>query len=98
MKKIVINALSARSGGGHSYIWNLFKHFPINHNFQIYLLTSKKNDLKFIEKIKNVKVYYIKDKGPFIRMLWENIMLPLFCLRNKIDLVFSLVDCFQLLT
>ena len=63
MKKIVINALSARSGGGHSYIWNFFKHFPINHNFQIYLLTSKKSDLKFIEKIKMSKFTISKIKA-----------------------------------
>ena len=56
MKKIVINALSARSGGGIIHL-ELTKHFPINQTSNIFI-NLKKNDLKFIEKLKMSSLLY----------------------------------------
>ena len=41
MKRIAINALSARGGGGQTYIWNLFLHLPKEIDFKnIFIYTS----------------------------------------------------------
>ena len=88
MKRIAINALSARSGGGQTYIWNLFLHLPKEIDFKIFLFISPSKKMSFLNKRNDIKLIYVKDRGPLFRIIWENTILPFYLLYNKIDLIF----------
>ena len=88
MDTIAINALSARGGGGETYIRNLFNHFPNKNDFKVYLFISHKILIPNLENEKKIKVIFIKDRGPIFRIIWENTLLHLYILIYKIDLVF----------
>ena len=51
--KIMINALSARRGGGQTYIQNLLEHFPVNGVDEVVILAPQA--LKLSSKYFNVR-------------------------------------------
>ena len=92
MKRIAINALSARGGGGITYLWNLFSHIPKNLKIQTFLFISINEKYDVIESLKdynNIKVILIPYKNPIIRIIWENTYFLYILKKYKIDLLFS---------
>lgn len=85
---IVINALSARRGGGQTYVKNLLEnsHF-LKEEHKIYLLAP--SSLKFPDSsvITKIETKWPLN-NPFIRSFWEKCIFPLILKRLKADLLF----------
>lgn len=78
---IVINAFSARRGGGKTYLRNLLNYCPADENVRVTLLISSASQIEVEHtQIKVHKVSFPVD-NPFMRALWERYVLPGF-LRN----------------
>ena len=88
MKRIAINALSARRGGGSTYLWNLFRNLPKNFNCELYLFISPSKKIEFLKNIKNINIIFIPEKGPIYRVFWENTFFLYFIIKFKINIVF----------
>ena len=84
---IVVNALSARRGGGITYLINLFEGIREVSDFEFVVLTS--NRFKYSEKgnIKNHRVSRLTD-NPVFRGVWERIYLKRFLRRIGADILF----------
>ena len=87
--KILINALSARRGGGQTYLQHLLKNVPKDHGVEIILLSP--DSLQF-SSIKN-NVRRLKLPGylighPILRTSWEMLFLPYILRRLSIDVLF----------
>lgn len=77
MKNIVINVLSALSGGGQTNIINLLQYFPKDCN--VILIVNTKNKRLFNKyKSENVKIIESKfaSKNLLFRLFWERFFLP----------------------
>jgi len=86
--KILINAVSARLGGGQTYIRNLLSLDRYEGVEAIYIL---KSEGLLITKHKQVFEILVKDaivKSPFIRAFWENISIPNYISELDIDVYF----------
>jgi glycosyltransferase involved in cell wall biosynthesis len=85
--KILINALSARRGGGQTYLQHLLNNVPEDNEIEIILLSP--DSLKLISPKNNVRrlelpAYLIR--YPILRTFWEMYALPniLRCLRVNV--------------
>ncbi len=91
--KIMINALSARRGGGQTYIQNLLEHFPVNGVDEVVILAPQA--LKLSSKYFNVRRINAPKaivENPLFRGLLELFFLPRL-LKKIVQMYFSaLVD------
>lgn len=85
--KIVINAFSARLGGGQTYLVNLLKHIPQHDNLRIIVLAPA--DLKLPEHpaISRYAPSYSLN-NPLVRTAWEKLLLPSYLRKVKADVLF----------
>ena len=85
---IFIDALSARNGGGITYIQNLLDHIPKDKRLKIYI--SFQGELISYAKDSRVKRYvpYWPIFNPFLRGIWQFIILPFILKKLKIDTLF----------
>ena len=85
--RIAINALSARKGGGITYLMNLFEGFGDNKEAEFFVLTS--NSIQFSDRsnVKHVKARW-PTINPLTRSLWESIFLPIYLRKIKADILF----------
>jgi glycosyltransferase involved in cell wall biosynthesis len=89
---IALNALSARGGGGVSAFINLFaaldKIDKVN-NYTVYV-SAKQNEIitAIPDSFKKVSIDYLIS-NPFVRILWEQIVFPLYLLINRTDILYS---------
>ena len=77
MKNVVINVLSALSGGGQTNIHNLLQYFPKDYN--VTLIVNTKNKKIFSNyKSGNIKIIESKfaSKNLLFRLIWEKFILP----------------------
>ena len=86
---LVINALSARRGGGKTYLYNLLKHN--NHTYPIsikLLVDSKERD--FFPESPNVEIIPCEwaSHGIIHRVIWEKFVLPKLLAEWKADVFF----------
>lgn len=85
---IVINAFSARRGGGKTYLRNLLQYCPDDDNVTITLLISPKSKIKVDSgKINIPKIKFPVD-NPFMRIIWEKFVLPRFLRKQNTDVFF----------
>jgi glycosyltransferase involved in cell wall biosynthesis len=86
--RIFINALSARQGGGQTYLQNLLKHIPTEKNFQIFILVQPSFYLSDLpSNVKLITKKYLEN--PILRAIWEESLLISMLKQLKIDLFFS---------
>jgi glycosyltransferase involved in cell wall biosynthesis len=86
--RIFINALSARLGGGQTYLLNLLKHVPQGSDFQVYLLVQPSFHLPDLPP-NVVRIEQGALENPFLRAAWEELRLVPLLKKLKIDLFFS---------
>ncbi len=81
--KIMINALSARRGGGQIYIQHLLEYFPKNSVDEVVILAPKalKLSLKSFN-IRRLNSPEVIITNPFFRALWELLYLPRLLKKN----------------
>lgn len=88
--KILINALTAKQGGGQTYLANLIKHFPSTNDTYFYILCAKFNESLF-QSNNNISLIVLGTlfKNTLFRTLYETFVLPFFVLYNRFDLYYQ---------
>lgn len=85
--KIVINALSARLGGGQTYLKNLLAHLPEQPDLTILVYAPPTLRLPEDRRIHR-RVTSWPTENPVLRTLWEKIVLPRILSREKAQILF----------
>ena len=87
-KRIVVNALSARQGGGQTYVMNLLESLPERSAAQIFILAP--DTLSLPLRKKNVTKIHVKwpVENPFTRAIWEWFYLPKLLKQLDADVLF----------
>lgn len=85
--KIVINALSARRGGGQTYLLNLLRNLEPSAGMEIYVFASKSLRLPEHSKITRLEVGW-STENPVFRTLWEIFLLPIILKKMNADVLF----------
>ena len=84
--RVVINALSARLGGGQTYLHNLLQHVP--EDWQIWLLAPASlvmhGHSETVHRI-DVPAYL---ENPLLRAIWERLRLPRLLCELEADVLF----------
>ncbi|CAM5200139.1 D-inositol-3-phosphate glycosyltransferase [Castellaniella denitrificans] len=85
--KIVINALSARLGGGQTYLKNLLAHLPDWPELEVLIYAPSSLDLPMDSRIHR-KVTAWPTNNPLLRSIWERIFLPRILEQEMADVLF----------
>ncbi|WHS55292.1 MULTISPECIES: glycosyltransferase family 4 protein [Pseudomonas] len=85
--KIVINALSARLGGGQTYLINLFQFVPAHEDLEILVFAPKSLKLPSHPKVRRVEPTW-PTENPLVRALWEKWVLPSILKLEQADVLF----------
>ena len=86
--RILINAFSARLGGGQTYLLNLLHRVPQDAGWKVFVLCSDKLDLTGLPKnVERVESNLNLD-NPFRRALWERLNLGKLASKLKVELLF----------
>ena len=86
--RIFINALSARLGGGQTYLMNLLKHVPQEDNLQVFVLVQPSFHLSDLP-CNVVRLEQASLENPLLRAVWEETRLVTLLKQLNIDLFFS---------
>lgn len=87
--RILVNGLSARLGGGQTYLVNLLRNLPTDASFEVSLLCPDNFDLSGVsDAVKRVPSGYGLD-NPFRRALWEARHLGALARSLRADMLFS---------
>lgn len=85
--RIVINACSAKLGGGKTYLRNLLARLPDRSDLDIHIFCPA--DLQLPEDVRIKRASTIWPTGnPILRAIWEKIALPGYLLREKAQILF----------
>ena len=85
---VLINALSARQGGGQTYITNLLDHLPPCAPITIYVLAPDTLTLPSDDpRIRRIPVRWPLE-NPFLRAVWEKFRLPALLSQFGADVLF----------
>ena len=85
--KLVINALSARLGGGQTYLKNLFAHLPAQPDLDIILYAQQSLQLPEDRRIRRPTTLW-STKNPILRTAWEKLVLPRVLANEKAQVLF----------
>jgi glycosyltransferase involved in cell wall biosynthesis len=85
--KIVVNAYSARLGGGQTYLRNLFAHLPARSDLEVLVFAPAALDLPAHPQVRRVHSCW-PTTNPLARVLWERWALPDFLRRERADVLF----------
>lgn len=85
--KIVINAYSARQGGGQTYLVNLLSHLPKHDALQLEVFAPEQLKLPAHPNIKRVQTSW-PTENPLLRAVWEIWALPLYLKETGADVLF----------
>ena len=88
---ILINAISARLGGGQTYLVNLLTRIPLDEGLKVFLLAP--DSLEIVDmsaKVTRLDVPKFLVTSLIWRSLWEKYTLPSILKENQIDILFSL--------
>lgn len=84
---VVINAFSARQGGGQTYLINLLNHLPVDQTLKVFVFTDKSISLPEDPRLKRVETLW-PVANPIARLFWEKFILPFFLIYIKADVLF----------
>ncbi|MGH8549275.1 MAG: glycosyltransferase, partial [Methylococcales bacterium] len=85
--KIVVNALSARLGGGQTYLVNLLRHIPDRDDLSILVFAPEDLDLPEHPRVRRLSPSW-PTKNPLLRTVWEKFMLPRFLRSQGAEILF----------
>ena len=90
--KILINALSAKLGGGQTYLVNFLHNIPADFPHEIIFLCGTFNEADFRAECGS-SVRMIRkgawSKNSLLRTLWEKFLLPRYLKKNHVDVYFQ---------
>ena len=84
---VFINALSARLGGGQTYLQNLLENIENFNGDKIYILAQESLNIPSHNKIERICAFGLT-KSPIIRAVWEFFFLHKILKRLKVNVVF----------
>jgi glycosyltransferase involved in cell wall biosynthesis len=86
---ILVNAISARLGGGQTYVANLLARIPVGENLRVFLLAPENLNLTAMpENFTKLIVPEYLVTNLVRRTLWEKFSLPKVLVEQKIDVLF----------
>jgi len=85
---IVINAFSARRGGGKTYLRNILMYLPQKKNLKVTVLTSLNSKFNFNHSNIEVKKIKFPVENPLFRIVWETFILPFYLRKINTDVFF----------
>lgn len=85
--KVVVNALSARLGGGQTYLRNLLSHIPDTPNLEIIIFAPDDLVPQADRRIRCLQAGW-PTENPYFRSIWERLLLPAFLRREGADVLF----------
>lgn len=85
--KIVINAFSARQGGGQTYLINLLSHLPDDPHLELEVFAPSRLKLPDRHAIRRVNSHW-PTENPLSRALWERWILPKYLEKTRADVLF----------
>jgi len=85
--KIVINAFSARVGGGKTYLTNLLSELPADPDLEIHLFAQPDLPFPADSRIRRIATAW-PVTNPLLRTFWERFALPGYLRRVKADVLF----------
>ena len=85
--KIVINALSARLGGGQTYLKNLMAHLPANLDLDILIFAPPSLRLPEDKRIRQGRTFW-PVVNPILRTFWEIFVFPRILAKEKAQVLF----------
>src|SRR5579862_4350839 len=93
---VLLNALSARHGGGQTYVTNLVHHLPTDDFFKLYVLAP--DSLALPEDNPRINKICVKwpVENPFVRAMWERVHLPELVAQLQANVLFcpgGLIGC-----
>jgi len=86
---ILINAMSARLGGGQTYVNKLVEHIPDGFEGTVYIISP--DNLKFDHLDENVERLVVSRhviNNVLLRTFWEKLILPVILRKLEIDILF----------
>jgi glycosyltransferase involved in cell wall biosynthesis len=84
---IVINAFSARRGGGQTYLMNLLRYTEEYHDMNVFIMAPASLSLPEHPRIFRVPIDW-PTENPLLRTYWERILLPRLLMNMKADVLF----------
>lgn len=88
--RVLINALSARLGGGQTYLVNLLDNLPIDNNLEIFLYAPSSLSINKDKRI-NLCSTVFPTTNPLLRAMWERMVLPSILKKKILIYYFALV-------
>ena len=85
--KIVINAMSARLGGGRTYLVNLLAHLPTQAHVQLLVFAPDDLEMPADPRVQRVRTAW-PTSNPLLRALWERVALPASLRRGGAQVLF----------
>lgn len=85
--KIIINAFSARQGGGQTYLKNLLARLPEAPALEVLVFAPASLALPEDPRVRRVTTAW-PTTNPLLRTLWEKMRLPAFLRREAADVLF----------
>ncbi len=87
-RKVLLNALSARRGGGQTYVVNVLRFLPEEASAEVFVLAPHSLPLPTDRRnIKKVPVNWPVE-NPFVRAAWEKVYLPKLVRALKAEVLF----------
>lgn len=85
--KIVINAFSARLGGGQTYLRNLLTYMPERDDVEVLVFAPTDLDLPNHPQLRRMATRW-PITNPLLRAFWERLVLPCVLRREQADVLF----------
>ncbi len=90
--KIAINALNALAGAGVSGLINLlpeFERLDKENEYYVFISDRQKEIIDIIPAKFHKKVIKYLPQNPFVRVIWEQLVLPIYLFIYRIDILYS---------
>jgi glycosyltransferase involved in cell wall biosynthesis len=85
--KLVINAFSARLGGGQTYLHNLLQHLPARPDLEVLIYAPESLQWPAHPKLRRMSSIW-PTTNPLLRTLWERMVLPRVLRQERAQLLF----------
>lgn len=85
--KVVINAFSARLGGGQTYLRNLLAYLPERDDLEVLVYAPAELELPNHPRLRRMVTLW-PTANPLLRALWERLALPGVLRRERADVLF----------